>query len=64
MFNILAVIFKALSYETAEKVSINPWMSFPEFCCTAKATGNIFDFVNKVITFNNVMDIILIRLCV
>jgi len=62
MFNILAVIFKALSYETAEKVSINPWMSFPEFYCTAKATGNRYEFPIKVITFYNITHIILLRL--
>jgi len=35
-------------------------MSFPEFYCTAKATGNGYDFANKEVTFNKTMGIILI----
>ena len=37
-------------------------MSFPEFYCTAKATGNIYEFLIKVITFYNITHIILRRL--
>ena len=29
-------------------------MSFPEFVCTAKATGKRYVFVNKVVTFFNI----------
>ena len=34
-------------------------MSFSEFYCTVKATGNGYDFFNEVVTFNNIMDIVL-----
>ena len=62
MSNILTVSFNAPSYETAEQVSINRWMSFSEFCYAAKATGNRYEFPIKVITFYNITHIILLRL--
>ena len=37
-------------------------MSFPEFYCTVKATGNRYDYINKAVTFNNIRAIILTKL--